>query len=124
MNDHLDDERDLSAAFHTLRHETNAAAAPFRSPVAIPAHRGVQWHARPMVATALLAAAMVTVVVVRRHAEREALIAPFLQSTQWESPTDYLLTTPGQELLSAIPTVGSSINDTNSITDTVKGTPQ
>jgi hypothetical protein len=124
MTDAPQDDRDLRAAFAGLRHETSAGATPFRMPVAVPLRRAVRWHARPLVATALLAAAMVTVVVVRRHAEREAMMAPFLASTTWQSPTDYLLVTPGQELLSAVPTIGSTVNDTGSITDTIKGTPQ
>ena len=117
MTDHTED-RDLRAAFDALRRETIAGLAPFRLPRVAPARHAVRWHFRPLIATGLLAAAMVAVVVERRNAERERMMAPFLSSTTWTSPTDFLLATPGKELMSTVPTLGSSIIDTSS------GTPQ
>lgn len=117
MNDQRDDQ-DLRAAFETLRRETQAGVAPFRRPRRAPARRTIAWHLKPLLATGVLAAVIAGLVIERRAVERRRIVEPFLTSTAWESPTDFLLATPGQELLNTVPAVGTRL------TDTTGGVPQ
>src|SRR5690242_16218807 len=99
------EDQDLRQAFAALRREIDAGLSEFRMPHAPARRRTVRWHARPLLAAGLLAAAIVGVVLERRAMERREMLAPFLSSTTWQSPTDYLLVIPGQELLSTVPSV-------------------
>jgi hypothetical protein len=123
MNDTRQDDKELVTAFDALRRETAAGLAPFRLARRTP-RRALRWHARPILVSGLLAAVAVGAVLERRAVERRAMLAPFLSSTTWRSPTDYLLVTPGQELLSTVPSVGTTAGGTSTMTDTVSGTPQ
>ena len=118
MNQTPANDEDLRAAFDTLRRETNAGLTPFDMPRSPTRRRTLRWHVRPMLATGLLAAVIAGVVLERRAMERREMLAPFLTSTTWESPTDFLLATPGKELLNTVPTL------TSSLTDSINGTPQ
>jgi hypothetical protein len=81
------------------------------------------WHVRPLLATGIVAVVLAGLVIERRAMERRAIVEPFLTSTTWEAPTDFLLVTPGQDLLSAVPTIGRTTNDSG-LNDSTGGVPQ
>lgn len=115
------DEEDLGRAFGALRQSTEGAVPPFRAPAPRRTGRRLAWHERPLAALGLIVLAAAGLMVQRRVAARRALLQPFLTTTQWQSPTDYLLQTPGHELLSAVPSLGgatadSTVNDSRDTT--------
>ena len=113
---HIENDEDLRAAFGALRRETAAGLARFQAPRMVPARRAIRWHLRPLLVTGLIAAAVAGFVLERRAVERREMMAPFLSSTTWEAPTDFLLATPGQDILS---TPALSV----SVVDSISGTP-
>lgn len=100
-----DDETGLREAFAALRREDAATAPPFARVLA-----GRVVHRRflapllgRLVAAASLAAAVVVAVAVRRPAPPPAA----LSIEPWTAPTDFLLQTPGLELLETVPRIGA-----------------
>lgn len=101
------DER-LREAFHVLRRDTAASAPEFRDTLA----RIGRWRERigrvrrraAIVALAAAAAGLVVIAVVRPFGEGNRSAVVDLTATRWEAPTDFLLRTPGAELLRTMPT--------------------
>ena len=100
-----DDDRDLRALFARLKQEDRARVPSFRAPRAREAPR---WGRVGQVA---LAAAVVLIALVLAWPDRTppavARPAVDLRTVAWQSPTDFLLITPGSELLRTVPAVGS-----------------
>ena len=98
-----DDDRDLRDRFEQLRHEDRSHVPTFRVPVAPDASRS-RWPVRIAVAAAIALVALV----LARPDHPSATSAQFdLGVTAWRSPTDFLLITPGREMLRTVPAVGS-----------------
>jgi len=93
----------LRALFAAARRRDAARAPGFADTLAVPRRR----PSRARVPLALAAAA-VAVVVAAVWLLRPAPEFPIdLAATRWEAPTDFLLRTPGAELLRSVPDVGS-----------------
>ena len=104
-----EDDRALAAAFADLRREETRQTPPFAEVVrrgqARPSRASLP--VRPLWLAAAVALAVLLGVWLGRE-PRPAAVAPSL--TEWRSPTDFLLATPGRDLLAA-PAWGRSVLD-------------
>ncbi len=96
----MNDDR-LHAAFRELRRDETAHVPPFNRLWRVPV------RSRPLTRLAfalvlIVIAAVSMVPILRRHR------APQTSITEWRAPTDFLLKTPGQELLSSVPDLKGS----------------
>ena len=100
-----DDDRELRDMFARLRREDHSHVPPFR----LPASRPVSPWALPVKVAAAAAVVLVAVVLaVPDSGQRRSPIPPVNPGdAAWHSPTDFLLITPGRELLRTIPPIGS-----------------
>jgi hypothetical protein len=97
-----DDDRDLRDHFAQLRDEDRVGAPAFRIAPARP--RGT-WSPRLVVAAAIV---LIALVLARPDATPPHLAHEVdLGAAAWRSPTDFLLVTPGRELLRSVPALGS-----------------
>jgi hypothetical protein len=99
------DDRELREHFAQLKQEDRARVPSFRAPAVKATPR---W--RPVVRVALAAAIVIMAIVLARPDQTPRIVAgPVvdLGATAWHSPTDFLLITPGSELLRSVPSVGS-----------------
>jgi ferric-dicitrate binding protein FerR (iron transport regulator) len=100
-----DAERALHERFRALRNHAEAGAPEFRDTLDRLAQRRPRTVRRRRTLgaiTVVAAAALVLFVVVRTGGKRPGFVD--LAATSWEGPTDFLLRTPGAELLRTIPT--------------------
>lgn len=100
-----EDDRDLRQEFDALRLAAAADAPTFAATVAAARHRTtVSMRRRSLVlaAAALIAGIALALVFVRHRAGSFVDLA----TVRWESPTDFLLRLPGDELLRTVPTLG------------------
>jgi hypothetical protein len=101
----MPNDRDLRERFAELRRRDQADAGEFYSFL-----RRARPRANPMRLSAWVAvglAVMIAVVVVSiPRSGRRNIGSPEISITEWKSPTDFLLRTPGQELLRTIPRIG------------------
>jgi hypothetical protein len=102
----MPDDRDLRELFAELRREDHAHAGEFGSflrarPRANPIRLSV-WAA----AAAGLAVTIAVVVMSVPRSGRRTIGTPEISITEWKSSTDFLLRTPGLELLRTIPSIG------------------
>jgi hypothetical protein len=100
---------DLRRRFAELRREEEAQAPEFAFPSPGWAGQGRSWSAGRLFAGAVCLVTMVAVVflfwLIPPKAERES--GKHVASlTEWRSSTDFLLETPGRELLRTVPTIG------------------
>lgn len=107
------EDRDLASLFEELRRADEASAPPFKN---VLERRGVGLRKPARVAplrfaalAVLLVAAALAVVLTRRPPGETAGPEPPVTVAQWKSPTDWLLRTPGSELLSELPTLPGSV---------------
>ncbi len=100
-----DDDRELREMFARLRRQDHARVPPFR----LPAARPVSPWAMPMKVAAAAAVILVAVVLaIPDSGERQPPVQLVdLGDAAWHSPTDFLLITPGSELLRTMPPIGS-----------------
>jgi hypothetical protein len=100
-----DDDRELRELFARLRQEDRARIPSFRAPATREAPRWT-WSARITVAAAIV---LIALVLARpdRDPRNTSLHVVDLGAGAWRSPTDFLLITPGSELLRTVPAVGS-----------------
>ena len=99
-----DDDRELREVFQQLKEADRARTPSFRAPA-----MGAAPRRRPMVRVALAAAIVgITVVLARPDQTPRTAAHQFvdLGAAAWRSPTDFLLNTPGSELLRSMPAVG------------------
>lgn len=98
-----DDDRDLREGFARLRDEDRARVPAFRVPPAAPRWT---WSPRVVIAAAII---LVALMLARPDRTPTSLSSRFvdLRTATWQSPTDFLLVTPGSELLRSVPAVGS-----------------
>jgi hypothetical protein len=104
-----DDEADLRAAFAGMRRE-DAAGAPAFEAVVTAASRGVAKRRRPWLVptlTGTVAAAALAVAVTAVLRRPEPRIPATRTIEEWIAPTDFLLETPGRELLETVPEIGA-----------------
>jgi hypothetical protein len=99
----MDDERDLQARFHELRNEELRLAPRFRL------QRGRRVAPRRLVATAAALILLVLVAVItvrsRRTTFSDSDHAAVRKLAAWHPPTDFLLQTPGSEILVRTPVI-------------------
>lgn len=102
---HEPNDADFVSRFAALRDEDAGGAYPFRLPPRrpTPAQAPLRWATAGSLAAAALA--MLWIADLRNDA-RSARLAAYLTATAWRGPTDFLLQTPGWELLSAVPAIG------------------
>jgi hypothetical protein len=100
-----DDDRDLRDVFARLKEEDRARTPSFKVPIAKEAPR---WGPVTRVAAAA-ALVLITLVLARPDRTPPSMASQVvdLGAATWESPTDFLLITPGRELLRSVPVVGS-----------------
>jgi hypothetical protein len=100
-----DVDRELREMFARLRQEDRAHMPSFRAPAAREAPRWI-WSPRIAVAAAVV---LIALVLARpdRDPRNTSLHVVDLGAAAWQSPTDFLLITPGSELLRTVPAVGS-----------------
>ena len=107
------EDRDLASFFEELRRADEASAPPFEDAL----ERERVGHGAPArfvffrlaALTVLLVAAALAAVLLRRPAGEMAGPEPPVTLAQWKSPTDWLLRTPGSELLFELPTLHDSV---------------
>jgi hypothetical protein len=102
-----DDDTDLRSAFEALRRE-DAARAPSFEALLRKAPRSAD-RRRPWLVPAVtgaVAAAALTVAIVSVARRPEPRLPPPVSIEEWTAPTDFLLQTPGRELLETVPRIG------------------
>ena len=100
-----DDDRELRDMFARLRREDRAHVPPFQKPPARPVS---PWALPAKVAAAAAVILVVVVLAVPDSGPRRPPVQLVdLGDAAWHSPTDFLLNTPGQDLLRTIPPIGS-----------------
>ena len=99
------DDRDLRALFARLKEDDRARVPSFRAPQP---GKAPQWGSLARVAAA---AAVILIALVLAWPDRRPPTVGRqgvdLSVVAWQSPTDFLLITPGSELLRTVPAVGS-----------------
>jgi hypothetical protein len=98
------DDADLRQAFAALRREEAKAAPAFE---AVRARRAPR-RLTPL--GGLLAAASVTAAILGVVVRRSDPPPPIASLEQWIAPTDFLLDTPGREILQTVPRIGGVQN--------------
>jgi hypothetical protein len=107
MRDDRDDRDDaLRGAFAALREEDARAAGSFASLVARPRTVAARAPLAPVLGAALAAAAVLAALAVSLVPRRgfQASAAP-VSIASWTAPTDFLLRTPGIEVLGSVPRI-------------------
>jgi len=100
-------DHDLEGRFHALRREEAAAAPPFRATLAAARARGPSPPRRRMLGLAAAAAVIAGGAVAflfTRHGRRG--VPGDLATVRWETPTDFLLALPNEQLLRTVPELG------------------
>ena len=98
-----DDDRRLRELFARLKHEDRTRIPAFRSPEHRVRSRSV-WLPRVAFAAAV---ALVAIVLARPNRPSGNVSVVDLGAATWRSPTDFLLVTPGSDLMRTVPAVGS-----------------
>jgi hypothetical protein len=102
-----DDEADLRQAFAALRREDAEQAPPFDGVLTAQLGRGRR-RLMPLLgglAASVAAIVLVVVAVAVRHPASTPPQAGAIE--QWTAPTDFLLKTPGREILDTTPRIGA-----------------
>lgn len=100
---------DLRARFVKLRREEEAQTPEFALPTRAFAVRKRRWHFPGLIAaTSLLAVMLAGFLWVRfgPSASNPISDSSVASLVEWKSPTDFLLETPGRELLQTVPAIG------------------
>lgn len=100
----IQDDWDLRSRFNELHDEVEASTPPFvaRSPRAAP-RRPLVWG----VAVGGASVALVAAVWLGLRDDKSMLVPGIdLNAVAWTAPSDYLLNTPGREILSTLPSFG------------------
>jgi hypothetical protein len=95
------DDQDLRARFHELREEVTASVPPFVvRPVPTTKRLPLLWTLAALGATTIVAVLLWTSVFQTGQASMPGID---LSLVAWTAPSDYLLETPGNELLRTLP---------------------
>jgi hypothetical protein len=100
-------DHDVEGRFHALRREDAAAVPPFQTMLAAARARGARPPHRRMLGLAAAAAVIAGVAVAflsTRHARRG--VPGDLATVRLETPTDFLLALPNENLLRTVPELG------------------
>jgi len=103
----MPNDDDLRARFSELRSEDEASVSQFHSFLrrAVPRRASIRVSAWAVVMVSMAVLIAVIVVAVQRSGQRNTG-RPAVSITEWKSSTDFLLRTPGQEVLRTIPRIG------------------
>lgn len=103
-----DDDRELRDRFAALRENDRRRVPGFATTVARARARAGRPSRRLLLAGAALAAAVAgfLVIVIHQPLSRPTPTPAVPSITDWKSPTDFLLATPGREVLGAPPRLG------------------
>jgi len=105
-----DNDRDLRERFAALRREEEAQAPGFMARP-VPGPRQVwPWSPGALTAAATCLAAIAAVALwlgTASHRMRQEPGKPVASITEWKPQTDFLLETPGRELLGTVPAIGN-----------------
>ena len=98
------EDRELAGYFRALRAEEARSTPAFAMPsLPVPRHR----RGRGVAASLVAAAAVGALAIMMRPPSFPERIGPLdLGETWWESPTDFLLLTPGIEMIKTVPVIG------------------
>ncbi len=103
-----DDDRELRELFARLKQDDRAHIPSFRAPAPATATR------LPMLPFQLIAVAAAVVLVAIATLMRQdgdpgnrAIVPVDLRTVAWTSPTDFLLSTPGSDLIRTVPAIGA-----------------
>ena len=103
-------DRDLRERFVALRREEEAGAPAIERLLArAKARAGGKARRLGRPALALAAAAAVLLVIALLSLREPASSVPVPPITEWRSPTDFLLQTPGREVLETLPRFGEGL---------------
>lgn len=119
-----DEDRDLREMFARSRDDDRRGARDFQTIIAASHRRPAGRAFRPAMVSILAAAVMLVAVYValRPRPSSPERAAPAMtlvvdpRSTHWDSPTDFLLSTPADSLLRALPTLRYLDRDFPSLT--------
>ncbi len=97
---------DLDQRFQELRVEESRSVPRF-DPTRVARGRVMAWRGAPAMVVLLLFIALITTIGVRsrRPAFSEGDRAAFHAVSAWQSPTDFLLRTPGSDILATTPAI-------------------
>jgi hypothetical protein len=102
------DDRDLRERFADLRREDQAHAGEFNGFLHASRPRANPMRLSAWVAVAAGLTVMIAVFVMSvQPSGRRNIGSPEISITEWKSSTDFLLRTPGQEVLRTIPRIGA-----------------
>lgn len=102
-----DADADMRAAFTAVRNADAVGAPPFEAVLALArrdTHRRRPWLV-PALTGSVAAAALAVAIVAVMH-RPEPRVPPPVSIEEWTAPTDFLLETPGRELLETVPRIG------------------
>ena len=121
-------DNDLRDRFRILRSDVERTTPPYRRPADRPARVRLAPVWVTVAALATLVAGAVWIATRDGAPSPQTLVA--LDATWWAGPTDFLLATPGIELLRSVPTIGAiegaaddasqAINDTAERTERIR----
>ncbi|MGH7701233.1 MAG: hypothetical protein ACREMJ_12045 [Gemmatimonadales bacterium] len=101
-------DRDLQELFDSLRRHAASAAPSFHATLAAARRRALRSRPLRLVAT-LAAGVVILLLAVTVVGRREPPVgAVDLAATSWQAPTDFLLQTPGADLLRTVPALGTT----------------
>ncbi|HEX7288482.1 MAG TPA: hypothetical protein VF532_20020 [Candidatus Angelobacter sp.] len=98
-----EEDRNLHQRFAELRRQDTARAPEFAA-LLRPRAKRTGFSAFSRLAIAVACVLVITVTLARYHSRPPAKPVPSL--SEWRSPTDFLLQTPGRELLIGVPRLG------------------
>lgn len=98
-----DEDRDLRDRFARLKREDRSIVPTFRAPMASERPRP-RWPVPTAIAAAIV---LIAFLIARPDRPSETSLHVDLGSASWRSPTDFLLDTPGSDMLRRVPAVGS-----------------
>jgi len=97
---------DLRARFAVLRKVEEAQAPEFSIPARRGADHGRRRRAGKLIAVAACLVTIVTVVIWLRVVSPKPDGNRVASITEWKAPTDFLLETPGRDMLRTVPAIG------------------
>ena len=98
-------DQDLRDRFAALRGENQSCAGEFHSFVR--ASRPIPGRVRAWLAVPVVLAVILAVLAISgRYLDRHHPANPQVSIAEWKSPTDFLLQTPGMEVLLTVPKIG------------------